>query len=63
MKTPYLAIVALDFAIWASFVSPALPRLLVCLWDNLALLLLAIHGIIWLAKFLVLAIVFGVCGR
>jgi hypothetical protein len=67
MKTPYLAIAAtlleLDFAIWESFVSPALPRLLVCLWDNLALLLLALHGIIWLAKFLLLAIMFGVCGR
>ena len=64
MTTPHLAIVGalleLGFAIWASLVSPALSRLLVCLGDNLALLLLAIHCIIWSAKFLLPAIMFGV---
>ena len=64
MTTPHLAIVGalleLEFAIWASLVSAALPRLLVCLGDNLALLLLAIDCIIWSAKFLLRAIMFGV---
>jgi hypothetical protein len=65
MKTGHLVIIAtlLAFAVWASFGSPTLPHFSACLWDDLALLLLAIHGILWLTKLLLLTIIFGFCGK
>jgi hypothetical protein len=65
MKIGHLVIIAtlLALAIWASFASPTLPHFFACLRDNLALLLLAIHGILWLSKLLILTIIFGFCGK